>query len=444
MRYRLSLILIGSLLIIGILPECVIAPDIEQKTIVFDYSHGQYSSYVANLDAQLADQLTSLGHTVIFAKGGLNTSILSVADGLIIGSIYGIENGFTLDEIAAISVWYNFGGKFMWIGYDSDYGGYTYINDNMTTILETIGSHVYGEPTSVYDPISNCVASYRVVATGTSSNPVVVQIGEGVNKILLHGPTLLYGSNSASPGENANAVPLETTTISNVYPILYYNQSAAILDSDFLPPFAHDDGDEGAFVGCTIEFGMGLDGDSVLVVSGASPYADYMPMCTEEYYDVTLDGMNYVANVIEFGFSHIHESNAPVITAQNSPLQAGGSITVSATIEDESAIQEVLLFYSFDEWATTPFNKSMTYLSDTLWQAVIPWPGYNTSVQYLVVAIDEFGNYGTTSIQTVDSINAPIYVMESTMIIISGIGSLIIIVGVIFYLVKSNVKQTWR
>ena len=257
-----SLILI-SLFILGSIPQHIVAPDASSKVVVFDYSHGQRSTYVAFLDQMLAGNLTEMGYTTIFATGGLNSSILSTADGLIIGSIYGIEDGFTADEVNAISSWYNVGGKFMWVGYDSDYAGLTYINDNMTQILDAVNSHVYGEPTSIEDAVSNCGgADYRPVATGTSSNSKVSATGTGVSGVLMHGPTLLYGSSSANPDVG---IALETQSIPNVYPILYYSSSACITDADLIPPKAHSKNQEGAFVAATIELGMGANEKGVVV-----------------------------------------------------------------------------------------------------------------------------------------------------------------------------------
>jgi hypothetical protein len=78
-----------------------------------------------------------------------------------------------------------------------------------------------------------------------------------------------------------------------------FNESAVISDGDIVPPIAHDDGDEGAFVAATWE---DLDG-GVVVVSGASPYGDYQPMAADEYYDVDLDGMAFVTQVIDKGMN---------------------------------------------------------------------------------------------------------------------------------------------
>ncbi len=275
----------------------------ETKKVVFDISHGQYNSATWETDQLLAANLTEMGYTVVWAKGGINDTILSDAVGLVISSLYGESYTFTSSEVTAIQSWFETGRKFLWVAYDSDYSG-AYINDNMTQILEAVGSHVYGEPTSIEDPDSNCGAGYRPVANTTSTDPFVADIVEGTTKVLMHGPTLLYGSNSDTPGENVNPVALEDTTIENVYPLLYYGASATIVDHDLTLPYAHTEGDNGSFVAMTLEVNAGPTGDSVIVVSGASPYGDYRPMASYEYKGVTLDGYNIVKKAIDFGITY--------------------------------------------------------------------------------------------------------------------------------------------
>ena len=269
-------------------------------TIVFDYSHGQYSSYVELMDEWLEGNLTDLGFTVVWALGGLNDSILADADALVIGGIYG-DNGFAAAEVTAVGDWFSAGHKFLWVGGDSDYDG-TMVTNNMTLILEEVGSHVYHEPTAIEDPISNAGGSgYRAVANGTSDDAFVAGIVEGVDAVLMHGPTMLYGSDSDTPGENVDPVALETTSIDDVYPLLYYGGNATITDGDITYPFAHDDGDVGAFVATTLEINAGENETGVIVVSGASPYGDYSPMINHEYYSVALTGYRLVNQAIYFG-----------------------------------------------------------------------------------------------------------------------------------------------
>ncbi|MFW9794834.1 MAG: hypothetical protein ACFFEE_11055 [Candidatus Thorarchaeota archaeon] len=285
--------------------NCVIKtlePSEVSLKIVFDYSHGQYSSYVESYDLELQASLEGLGYTIVWARGGINSTILSDATGLVLASMYGITNGFLASEIQAIKDWFDEGDKFLWVGTDSDYSGYAYINYNMSAILESVGSHVYPEPVSVDDPVSNCNASYRVVANRTSNDSFVYPIVEGVSGVLMHGPTLLYGSNNThNPGVGIEPVALESENIANVYPLLYYSNFAHIGDGDLVPPYAHNDDDTGSFVCATIETHLGASNSSIAIVSGASPYGDYQPMFTSEYYGRNLTGDLFVVQAIQYG-----------------------------------------------------------------------------------------------------------------------------------------------
>ncbi|MFW9978658.1 MAG: hypothetical protein ACFFEJ_11310 [Candidatus Thorarchaeota archaeon] len=284
-------------------------------TIVFDYGHGQYNSNLWNTtDLWLDNNLTAMGYTVIFDDDGITAADLEGAVGFVAGSIYGSSNGYTAAEISAIADWFNAGKKFMWIGYDSDYGGYNYIQTNMSEILKGVGSHVYGEPLSVEDPISSAASGYRVIANTTGTDPFIAPIVQGVEKILCHGPTLLYGSTTGVPF--VTAVALETTSIPNVYPLLYTGEAAVLVNADLIDGYAHDEGDEGSFVMATLEVGAGTAGSGVLIVSGASPYGDYRPMSEAEYYDIVMTGaMSFVSNAIDFGMNQAQAMDMTLILA---------------------------------------------------------------------------------------------------------------------------------
>jgi hypothetical protein len=284
-----------------------------RATIVFDMTHGQYSSYVIDEeDTWLKNNLTAMGYKVIFAYGGLNASILADVDGLIIGGIYGEDKGFAQAEIDAVADWYNAGHKFLWVGSDSDYGDGQYIIDNATAILESVGSHVYPEPSQIADSESNCGGqAYRCVANVTDDNPLMSDILKGVDQILMHGPTFLYGSTTGLGGPT-DAVSLEDTTIEHVYPVLYYSPAATISDTDLLAPYTANDGDQGSFTAMSVELMAGDDDSGVLVVAGASPYGDYQPMSTDSYYGVDLSGMELCTQTIHWGMKRALASKVVV------------------------------------------------------------------------------------------------------------------------------------
>ncbi|TFG26285.1 hypothetical protein EU528_14685 [Candidatus Thorarchaeota archaeon] len=288
-------------------PISIQAEQQETKTILIDYSHGQdNSNYGKDLfDPLLFANLSAMGYEVIIATGGLNSTILAGTDGFLLGSIRGVQDGFSPNEITAVADWFAEGYKFLWVAYDSDYPdpGGPFIHGNATLILEAVRSHVYGEHTHIWDNELHCGAYYRPIANVTSDNPYIVYIVKDVDAVLMHGATCLYGSASEVPSSLTNPVPLENTTIEYVTPFLYYSPTAYIHDSDDLLPIAHNDGDRGSFVACTFERNAGTNQSGVIVVSGSSPYGSYCPMSADHYYNWTLNGYKMILQAIDFGMN---------------------------------------------------------------------------------------------------------------------------------------------
>jgi hypothetical protein len=298
----------------------------QSRVIVFDYSHGQEINSNETDDLVLKSSLEALGYTIIWAKGGLNSSILSGAEGLIIGSLYGDTNRFLSSEITAIQDWFGEGEKFMWVGCDSDYAFPPhmgqFINDNMSAILESVGSHVYPEPTHVFDDLVHAGFPYRPIANTMTNEPLVAPAVDSIHWVMLHSPTLLYGSASATPGVGVSPVDLISIRPAYAYPLFYYSPSSYIADSDLIEPYAHLDGEEGPFVGATIETNVGASRNSTLVVSGASPYGGYS-MHFEMGFDY--DGAEFVVQTIDFGM----EFDTPLI---------GGEYTTPTTSTESPSI----------------------------------------------------------------------------------------------------------
>jgi hypothetical protein len=273
----------------------------DSKTIVFDYSHGQPDQTDTLLpDVNLEANLTNLGYNTIWVEHGLNSSILENAVALMLGSVYHTGNGFREEELEAITDWFATGHKFIWIGADSDFETEFYGewgHDNMTEALERIGSHVYPEPSHVWDGENNCGSPYQVIATNFSSAPFLVDIGRDLNRVLMHGPTCLYLSLESPPKSNQSISKFQNASLENVYPVLSYSADAYLTDT--APPEAslHTNYDHSPLV---MEIHAGVSGTGVIVVSGNSPYADYRPMCQESYYGVNLDGHVFVRRLIDF------------------------------------------------------------------------------------------------------------------------------------------------
>lgn len=298
-----------------------------QIKIVFDNSHGQgIGSDRIEVDHLLEGNLTALGYEVIWASGGLNTSILENATGLVIGPLYGLYSGFLPQEIADIADWFAAGNRFLWVGCKADYEGEglgTFINNNMSLILEAVGSHVYPESVEVDDFECNCGESYRTVGNVTSSDPFVAGIVSGVTKVLTHGTCALYGSNSSTPGRYVDMVPLEEIAIENVYPLLHSSPASFInnYEVDENPPEVHDNFQVGSFALCTLEVLAGPSQAGVIVVSGAAPYGNYRPsMYYHQYCGYDLDGYKLVNKAINRGIRMALSFVPMVNTSTTTPL----------------------------------------------------------------------------------------------------------------------------
>ena len=140
-----------------------------------------------------------------------------------------------------------------------------------------------------------------------SNDSFVEALVKDVENVLMHGPTLLYGSQSSSPGTGINPIPLEGQPLEDVYPVLYFSPTAVISRARSPELVTHELNQTGSFVACTLEMSAGENNQGVLIVSGASPYGDYQPMWTEEYYDVELNGYVFVRQAIEFGMLKARE-----------------------------------------------------------------------------------------------------------------------------------------
>jgi hypothetical protein len=291
----------------------IVAND-EPITIVFDFSHGQRDYY--GYDYDLKDLLETRGYNVVWANGGLNSTILENASALILGCVkYGYS--YSTSEVTAVSEWFNQGGKFLWIGGDSDWNDHYIYNQEVYKILESVRSHVYPEQAHLkakQNVVGNQAAN--VVANVTTQNSRFQSIVENITEVLMADGTTLYGSNHQYPNHELNPIDLETHNITDVYPILFYNPSSYVRD-DFPPPMlVHSDFQEGAFVAVTLEDNAGCSGNGILVVSGTPIYGEYGATCWTDFFgEGTLDGPIFINQLIDFGVdTAIQYSTRPALT----------------------------------------------------------------------------------------------------------------------------------
>ncbi len=276
------------------------------KRLMMTTGHGEEEDYIVNI----TEWFTGLGGTVVVAKGNINSTILSNVDACLIAGLEDETKYFTSSEATALADWFSTGSnKFLWIAGDSDYGSFN-VPNNASWLLESVGSSLRMEPSSIEDPHSNCGSSYRVACNWTAfDDPVVSACVVGVYRVLFHGPTLLYGVDAGN-----NPVALEDTTLPNVHVIMKTGASGVIVDHTLseAPMFAHTNGATGHFAMMAAQIGMGADGTNKLVASSASPYGDYEPLWSDEYHEVPLTGSILVKNTIWWGLLGAAPTSAPV------------------------------------------------------------------------------------------------------------------------------------
>ncbi|WP_253910297.1 CGP-CTERM sorting domain-containing protein [Thermococcus sp. 101 C5] len=211
---------------------------------------------------------------------------------------------FQPDEIQAIAEWFKQGGKVLWVAADSDYGSSGVLaQDIVNALLDQLGvGHLRIDLCSVEDPTSNAGASYRVVGLvqpddNTPDKEKLTQNFQHEGKVLYHGPAIV-----AWVDDNGNWQKLVDGNIpENVYRIVKTSQDGTIVENNDPPAYAYSAGDVGVFTLLAAEIIKFDNGkQSVLIVSGESPYGDYEPTWSAQYHGVDLDGPAFVTNMIHW------------------------------------------------------------------------------------------------------------------------------------------------
>jgi hypothetical protein len=298
----------------------VIAQD--TKTIVYTTAYGMGDKGAAEMVTWLEAQ----GHTVIHANTGINDTILTGADALLLGPFYGPQGG--IDELNSTNApaffnpiktwWESGGGKLIWVSGDNDYVA-DWVPFNCSKILEEIGSVLRFEPAEAQERPTGFAGwddgnkYYRCVPNTTADNAISQRFMEGVNLTLFHGPTVVYGLDGTTP------VQLQTTTLPNVYPVLIKDDQGIIGEVDpTTGPIAHTLDQVGPLVMTAVEMFAGPESNSKIIASGSGLFGGYEPIWKGEYHTVTLGGPKFCQNALTWGL----EVEAPVVGLD--PLLIGG------------------------------------------------------------------------------------------------------------------------
>ncbi|MHA2202715.1 MAG: hypothetical protein ACW991_03420 [Candidatus Hodarchaeales archaeon] len=251
----------------------------------------------------LTDLAEDWGYEVTEVKS-VNDSILKNADILVLNAndlLYNDESDWILD-------WWEDGySKTAWIAGDSDYKSY-FLPGKLNTLIVEMGGHIILQDDAISDPESNDGASYRVLSNVINPN-YDDNITKGVNLVVTHIPCPV----APYDGEfNGKGDFLTWDYLKNADWILNSSPAAQILDQDFdddniwegYPPLAN-----GSFTTLGVEWGLGSEGLSKLIVSGEAIFSDGQSMFADKSRNEKIDiqSIEFVQNLLMWGTPEIEE-----------------------------------------------------------------------------------------------------------------------------------------
>jgi len=298
----------------------------EKKVVAIDLTPGRVKDiedeWAQKLLSWLEGNLTAAGYEVKELTA-ITPEALEGVDALVIGKMKDYNSVFSSTEINAIKEWFNEGGKFIWVGADSDWVE-PYLNPEDTSfkagepnkVLEAIGSSLRLEYGSLEDPESNAGAAYRVVSYEANSQGWAGEITKGAPKVLFHGPTFVVGY------KDGKFVPFSEVESETCVWLYRSSPSGTVVSHDGVDPKAHAIGETGQFVEAAAEKIATPSGKySKVIVTGESLIGDRNIFNTE-YHGVTLQGPTFVMNAFAWG-----------LTVEEAPgAIPGGMTTVVAVV----------------------------------------------------------------------------------------------------------------
>lgn len=208
--------------------------------------------------------------------------------------IPGSRDPYSSDELETIRTWLYEKARVIFIGGDSDYGGFFNASKSINPLLNYIGSNVRLDAGAVADVENNDGMSYRVLATQPGNGSIGSVINTGLKQILLHGPTAIFGY------VNDTAVDLRKTEIPNVEILFSYSNISVPLDQD--ASFTNEDfyfniPEIGNYPAVIVEKIQ----DSYLVLAGEVLFTDYKNMFgSEGEHGSVLDNHEFVVRLLNY------------------------------------------------------------------------------------------------------------------------------------------------
>jgi len=323
-------------------------------TFVIDLSHSPYKNDYDNL----IGNLTHAGNEVILCDSFFD--LPSDADALFLPDA---NTEYSSSEQMTIKEWFYSGDKLLFVGADSDYGGYFnpyYLNN----LLHFLDAHVFVDGTSIEDFVENDGAVYRVVATNYGNGSIGLIVNNNCDSgIIMHGPCSILGFDETS----LTYVDLRNTTLENVEILLSYSINSSCIDSDDslseLDLYAYS-GIMGDFPAVVYEeFDFTSAENSHLIVAGECIFSDYKLMYdlfTEGGYYIrgTHSGFTFVNNIINHFVKSVYNANEFIYIRSDEDFQNYG-FPGTGTDSDPYLIEDL----NFD--STSSSKHYGIYISNT-------------------------------------------------------------------------------
>jgi len=281
----------------------VIAPAPKKVVVAIDVFHSAASPDVDQIIGNVTLREPRIQFKKLTTTNDFTASALGDVTMLMLGNNNGKFN-LTDEELSGIISWFNTGEKTIWVASDSDYppaSAKCQIEDNK--LLEALNSKLRVDYCALEDKVFNGGGGYRVFASVFNVDPAVQMITLGLTRVLFHGPGPVAGF------VNGKMVPLETTTVPNVYWVAKTSLNGSVVENDAsILAEVHQAGATGQFVLMAVEVKAGPAGNGKIILSGETPYDGYAAGWVSSYKLAEapppmnpLNGPAYVMNTIMWG-----------------------------------------------------------------------------------------------------------------------------------------------
>ena len=271
------------LILISVLLLATSINDVSAEKVVIPIILVHNGSGAYHRTDNLIDKAEDWGYEITEVKS-IHNSILKSADILILNAndlLYDNESDWIIE-------WWEAGySKTVWIAGDSDYKSY-FLPTKLNPLIVEMGGHMILQDDAIADPESNDGASYRPISNITNSE-YDNNITKGVNLVLTHSPCPV----APYDGEiNGKGTMPTWDSLDKADWILNTSTAAQILDQDF------DDDDvwegytplaNGSWTTLGIEWGLGPEGMSKLIVSGEAIFSDGEAMFADKSENEKID-----------------------------------------------------------------------------------------------------------------------------------------------------------